>query len=64
VKLVHVVGFIIKKCVTIYGHMNVKLGHNHHIYQDDFYNSARLVQTLLDRNMRVFGTMRANRHST
>jgi hypothetical protein len=45
----------------MHGHMNVKLGHNHHIYQDNFYNSVRLAQTLLDRNMRVFGTMRANR---
>ena len=25
VKLVHLVGFIIKKFVTVYGHMNVKL---------------------------------------
>jgi len=32
-----------------------------HIYQANFYNSVRLAQTLLDRNVRVFGTMRANR---
>jgi len=32
-----------------------------HIYQDNFCNSVRLAQTLLDRNVRVFGTMRANR---
>ena len=38
-----------------------KLGQNHHIYQDNFYNSVRLAQTLLDRNVRVCGTMRANR---
>ena len=37
------------------------LGQNHHIYQDNFYNSVRLAQTLLDRNVRVCGTMRANR---
>jgi len=37
------------------------LGQNHHIYQDNFYNSVRLAQTLLDRNMRVCGIMRANR---
>jgi len=37
------------------------LGQNHHIYQDNFYNSARLVHTLLNRNVRVRGTMRANR---
>ena len=36
------------------------LGQNHHIYQDNFYNSVRLAQTLLDRNVRVCGT-RANR---
>jgi len=28
VKLVHLVGFIIKKFVTMYGHMNVKLTEN------------------------------------
>ena len=33
----------------------------HHIYQDIFYNSVTLAATLLDRNMRVCGTMRANR---
>jgi hypothetical protein len=33
----------------------------HHIYQDNFYNGVRLAQTLLDRNVRVCSTMRANR---
>jgi len=37
------------------------LGQNHHIYQDNFYNSVRVAQTLLNRNVRVCGTMRANR---
>ena len=37
------------------------LGLNQHIYQDNYYNSMRLAQTLLDRNMRVCGTGRANR---
>jgi hypothetical protein len=37
------------------------LGQDHHIYHDSFYNSVRLAQTLLDRNVRVCGTMRANR---
>jgi len=32
-----------------------------HIYQGNFYNSVRLAQTLLDRNVGVCGTMRANR---
>ena len=41
--------------------MRENLGQNHHIYQDNFYNNVRLAQTLLDRNMRVCGTMRANR---
>jgi hypothetical protein len=34
------------------------LGQNHHIYQDNFYNSVKLAQTLLDRNVRVCGTTR------
>jgi hypothetical protein len=37
------------------------LGHNHHLYQDNFYNSVKLAETLLDRNVRVCGIMRANR---
>jgi hypothetical protein len=37
------------------------LGHNHHLYQDNFYNSVKLAETLLGRNMRVCGTTRANR---
>jgi hypothetical protein len=32
-----------------------------HIYQDNFYKSERLAQTLLDRNVRVCGSVRANR---
>jgi hypothetical protein len=32
-----------------------------HIYQDNFCNNVRLVQTLLERNVRVYGTRRANR---
>lgn len=37
------------------------LGKNHHIYEDNFYNSVRLPETLLDRKVRVCGTMRTNR---
>ena len=37
------------------------LGQNHHIYQDSYYNSVRLAQTLLERNVRGCSTMRANR---
>jgi hypothetical protein len=32
-----------------------------HIYQNNFYNSVRLAQALLDRNVRVYSTRRANR---
>ena len=37
------------------------LDQNHHICKDNFYNSVRLAQTLLDRQVRVCGTVRANR---
>jgi hypothetical protein len=37
------------------------LGQNHHIYQENFYNSARLAKTLLERKGRVSGTMKATR---
>jgi hypothetical protein len=46
---------------TVLSLLDRSLGHTHHIYQDTFYSSVRLAQTLLDRNMGVFGTMRANR---
>ena len=38
-----------------------KLGQNHHIYQDNFYNSVKLTQTLQGRNVRVCSTVKANR---
>jgi hypothetical protein len=37
------------------------LGHNHHLYEDNFYNSVKLAETLLDRNVRVCDTMRVYR---
>ena len=37
------------------------LGQNYYTYQNNFYNSVRLAQTLLDRNVKVCSTMRANR---
>ena len=46
---------------TVLSLLGGNLGLNHHIYQDNYYNSVRLAQTLLDRNMRVCGTIRANR---
>jgi len=39
------------------------LGQNHHIYQENFYNSVRLAETLLERKVRACSTMRANGHS-
>jgi len=46
---------------TVFSLLDRNLGQNHHIYQDKFHNSVRLAQTLLDRNVRVCGTVRANR---
>jgi len=37
------------------------VGQNHHIYQDNFYHSARLTQILLDRNVTGCFTLRAKR---
>ena len=37
------------------------LGQNDHIYQDTFYNSVKLAQTLLERKVSICSTMRANR---
>jgi len=36
-------------------------GQNHHIYQEIFYNSVRLAETLLEREGRVLGTTQATR---
>jgi len=49
---------------TVLSLLGGNLGLNHHIYQDNYYHSVRLAQTLLDRNVRVCGTIRANAHST
>jgi len=46
---------------TMFSLLDRNLGQSHHIYQDNFYNSVRLAETLLDRNVRVCGTMSANR---
>ena len=46
---------------TVLSLLNKNLGQNHHIYQDNFYNSVRLAETLLDMKVRVCGTMRVNR---
>jgi len=46
---------------TVLSLLDRNLGQNHHIYQDNFYNNVGLTQTLLERNVRVCGTMRANR---
>ena len=49
---------------TVLSLLDRNLCQNHHIYQDNFYNSVRLAQTLPDGYVRVCGTMRANGHST
>ena len=46
---------------TVLPLLDRNFGQNHHVYQDNYYNSVRLAQTLLDRNVRVCDTMRANR---
>ena len=46
---------------TVLSLLDRNLGLNHHVYKDNYYNSVRLAQTLLERNVRVCGTMRANR---
>jgi len=46
---------------TVLSLLDRNLGHNHHLYQDNFYNSVKLAETLLERNARDCGTMRANR---
>jgi hypothetical protein len=46
---------------TVLSLLNRNLGHNHRLYQDNFYNSVKLAETLLDRNVSVCSTMRANR---
>ena len=40
---------------------DTNLGHNYHIYHDNFYNIVRLATTLLNRNVSVCGIMRADR---
>ena len=44
---------------TLLSLLDRNLGQNHHIYQNNVYNSVRLAQTLLDRNVRVCSTMKA-----
>jgi len=45
---------------TVLSLLDRNLGQNQ-IYQDNVYNSVRLAQTLLDKNVRVCSIMRANR---
>ena len=46
---------------TVLSLLDRNLGQNHHTHQKNFCISVRLAQTLLDRNVSVCGTMRANR---
>ena len=49
---------------TVLSLLDRNLGQNHHIYQDNFYNSVKLAETLLERNVKVCSTIRTNGHST
>jgi hypothetical protein len=49
-----------KKFDTVLSLLDRNVGQNRHIYPANFYSSVRLAQTLLDRYVRVCGTMRAN----
>jgi hypothetical protein len=33
----------------------------HHVYQDNYYNSAEIAEKLIVRKIRFYGTVRANR---
>ena len=46
---------------TVLSLLDRNLAQNHHIHLDNFYNSVRLVETLLDRKARLCGSMRANK---
>jgi len=46
---------------TVLSLLDRNVGQIHHVYQDNYYNRVRLAQTLLDRKMRVCGTVRPNR---
>jgi hypothetical protein len=46
---------------TVLSILDRNLSRSRHTYQDNFYNSVRLAQTLLDRYVRVCSTVRANR---
>ena len=48
---------------TFLSFLDRNLGCNQHICQGNFYNSVKLAETLLDREVRVCGTVRAKRHS-
>jgi hypothetical protein len=39
---------------TVLSMLNRNLGHYHHLYQDNFYNSVKLAETLLDRNVSLW----------
>jgi hypothetical protein len=46
---------------TVLSLLGRNLGQSHHIYLDNFYDSVKLAETLLDRKVRVCDTIRANR---
>jgi len=51
----------VKQVKQVLSLLDRNLDQNQHIYQDNFYNSVRLAETLLDRKVRVCGTIRVNR---
>jgi hypothetical protein len=49
---------------TLLSLLDRNLGYSYHICQGNFYSSVKLAETLLDREVRVCGTVRADGHST
>lgn len=46
---------------TILSVLEPYLDQNYHVYQDNYYNSVTIAETLLSRQVRVCGTIRVNR---
>ncbi|KAF7382530.1 hypothetical protein HZH68_015449 [Vespula germanica] len=46
---------------TVLSILDPFVGFHHHIYMDNYYNSVNIAELFLQRNTRVYGTIRANR---
>jgi len=46
---------------TIFTFLETYLDQNYHVYQDNYYNHVTIAETLLSKQVRVFGTIRVNR---